>query len=544
MNWTNYLIQANLYLVLFYAFYWLILRRETFFSLNRYYLLFTSLVACLIPLIKTTWFTVTAQPVQQRFLDVTATVMSGYASPIKENWVLGDVLTLIYFFGILVLTTRLIYKLVKLSYLLKDNNQPEAFSFFKKIRINSNLPQQSTIEKHEFIHAKQLHSADILFFEVLAIVNWFNPIIYLYKSSIKHIHEYIADEAVLKTEIDKRSYALLLVSKTFGISPHTLTNNFFNQSLIKQRIEMMNKTKSRKTAIIKYGLSAPLFLLALVLSSATISDSKTINKLSESIQPEKKIREILVPAVVSDFIESKSIGKPKQANKSSIDSNLKSRVTKTDSVGKPPSDKSTNLTIKEVSVTAYPSNDTTETRKVFTNVEVLPSFPGGLEAFGKFLGQNLRYPDVAKKVNIQGRVFCQFVVEKDGSLTNINVVRGIGGGCDEEAVRVLAISPKWMPGKQNGEVVRVSYTIPIFFSLIKENSESKSIPPTPIDISSSSKQLFVVDGVVYKGDTDKLNTELKSTGIQSVNILKGESAIKKYGDKGKDGVIEITTKKK
>ncbi len=108
---------------------------------------------------------------------------------------------------------------------------------------------------------------------------------------------------------------------------------------------------------------------------------------------------------------------------------------------------------------------TEDTNQIFTNVEVLPSFPGGLEQFGKFLGKNLRYPPVARDAGIQGRVFLQFVVEKDGSLTDIKVVRGIGGGCDEEAVRVLKSSPKWNPGVQNGRNVRVSYTIPIFFQL-------------------------------------------------------------------------------
>jgi TonB family protein len=110
-----------------------------------------------------------------------------------------------------------------------------------------------------------------------------------------------------------------------------------------------------------------------------------------------------------------------------------------------------------------PSND--ESDEIFTNVEVLPTFPGGLEQFGKFLGKNLRYPPIARESGIQGRVFCTFVVEKDGSLTDIKVSRGIGGGCDEEAIRVLRSSPKWNPGIQHGRPVRVSYTVPIFFQL-------------------------------------------------------------------------------
>ncbi len=108
---------------------------------------------------------------------------------------------------------------------------------------------------------------------------------------------------------------------------------------------------------------------------------------------------------------------------------------------------------------------TEDTNEIFTNVEVLPNFPGGLPAFGKYLSKNIQYPPIARENNIQGRVIVNFVVEKDGSLTDIKVVRGIGGGADEEAIRVLKKSPKWTPGIQNGRPVRVSYTVPVNFTL-------------------------------------------------------------------------------
>jgi TonB family protein len=106
--------------------------------------------------------------------------------------------------------------------------------------------------------------------------------------------------------------------------------------------------------------------------------------------------------------------------------------------------------------------------KVFSAVEREPSFVGGMEKFYKFLEGIIRYPDVAKRYNVQGKVFITFVVEKDGSLTDIRVVRGVGSGCDEEAVRVMARSPKWNPGMQNGRPVRVQYIMPISFSLVSQ----------------------------------------------------------------------------
>ncbi|MDB5020149.1 MAG: hypothetical protein JWQ28_1276, partial [Pedobacter sp.] len=101
---------------------------------------------------------------------------------------------------------------------------------------------------------RQMHSLDVIFFELLGVFTWFNPVIYLYKQSIKNIHEYLADEEAAQYQGDKQQYSLLLLSSAFGVDPNTLTNSFFNTSMIKKRITMLNKEKSRRTAILKYGL--------------------------------------------------------------------------------------------------------------------------------------------------------------------------------------------------------------------------------------------------------------------------------------------------
>jgi len=114
-----------------------------------------------------------------------------------------------------------------------------------------------------------------------------------------------------------------------------------------------------------------------------------------------------------------------------------------------------------------PSDDDEEVveAEIFTVVESMPSFPGGMGELMKFLGQNINYPTLAKESGIQGRVFINFVVEPNGSISNVKVLRGIGGGCDEEAVRVVKSMPKWSPGKQRGKPVRVSYNLPVKFTL-------------------------------------------------------------------------------
>jgi periplasmic protein TonB len=130
------------------------------------------------------------------------------------------------------------------------------------------------------------------------------------------------------------------------------------------------------------------------------------------------------------------------------------------------------LLIATISLKAQISNPVTITtedsgKKIFTSVEQAPEFPGGLSEFYRFLGMNIRYPEIARKNKTQGRVIIQFIIERDGSVSTINVVRGVSKEIDEESVRVLKLSPKWNPGIQNSRPVRVSYTVPISFSLAK-----------------------------------------------------------------------------
>ena len=647
MNWANYLIQINLYFMLFYAFYIMVLRNETFFNLNRTYLLSASAFALLIPLYRTDWvqsYFIT-EKVQSGWADVNVIMMQGFATPITEEsaWAMGDYLTLIYLVGVVLLSLHLIYRLLLVKKMINSSNHPEAFSFFNKIIVNDNLPQKEQIEKHEQTHAKHFHSADVLFLEILCIINWFNPIMYLYKTSIRHIHEFIADEQALSYKSNKKDYAMLIFSKSFGINPNSLTNNFFNQSLLKRRIQMLQKPKSRKTAILKYGLSAPLFIIAMILSSATIGENKTIKQIENQIQPAKPIAEILMPKIVANLVsqEKKEDGKgiPAETKNSILEDDftpLKKHLAKTlrypteaknkeltskiafvfninksgrienakalnqinnelseegirsltsytekldidagtytifitykfTDIEKNITDETTKLgviknfigevvvsgysnyptAINEVKVTGYSSNKNDEDNVVFTNVEQLPSFPGGVKAFGEFLARNLKYPEKAKKDKIQGRVYLTFIIEKDGSLSGIKVARGIGSGCDEEAVRVLAKSPKWNPGKQNGKIVRVGYTIPIFFNLEGTEQKTGSIQTKPSGTiaSSSNNPLYILDGIEIKGNKEELDKTIKPENIERIDVLKGENAILKYGEKGKDGVVEVTSKK-
>lgn len=113
-------------------------------------------------------------------------------------------------------------------------------------------------------------------------------------------------------------------------------------------------------------------------------------------------------------------------------------------------------------VSGFAQNNEEET---FVMVEEMPEYPGGINKLMEYLSKNIEYPKAARESGIQGRVFVSFIVEKDGSISNVKVIRSIGGGCDEEAVRVVKAMPKWKPGKQRGKAVRVSYMLPVVFKL-------------------------------------------------------------------------------
>jgi len=120
--------------------------------------------------------------------------------------------------------------------------------------------------------------------------------------------------------------------------------------------------------------------------------------------------------------------------------------------------------------------------EVFHVVEDMPSFPGGMEAYNSYLAKNLNYPKQARDKGIEGRVFLSFIVNEDGSLSDLQILRGIGGGCDEEALRVYLESPNWKPGKQRGKIVKTKMQAAITFKLNDENSSQMTIEEVEVEI--------------------------------------------------------------
>lgn len=305
------------------------------------------------------------------------------------------------------------------------------------------------ILKHEETHVAGGHSLDVILFEIVAIINWFNPLIYLYKRSIKLIHEFIADDKATSDGEDKGSYSQLLVSHAFGMAPQQLFNSFSTSSQLRRRLKMLYKSKSPRIALFKYGLSAPLFLALVILSSATTSKKSTFDKLQMTIQN--------IATYPSRKVPSNEASLP--IKKALAPTGPSIRPTKVSSFGTRPAAPAAKLPEK---------NNDDESIHDFASIEEMPDFPGGMKQFYSYVSQNYRYPQAARQAGLSGRLIISFIVEKDGTLSDIKVLRDLGMGTGEEAVSMLGNSPKWIPGMQKGQPVRVQYTLPISLSVNRE----------------------------------------------------------------------------
>ncbi|MFT4031742.1 MAG: M56 family metallopeptidase [Siphonobacter sp.] len=302
MNWLHYLIQVNLYLTGFYGFYRFVLRSETFHQLNRSFLLLGTALSFFIPAMQSDW--VKSWLFTQQ---INATLYHYYnpafvfgqpdswqnevnAHPIR--W--GHLLAILYLFGILFFLGKFSFQLHQLNSLFRNRwhrkaGDKDAFAFFNHFFVGKGLQNRTTIEAHERVHVRQLHSADVIFFELVTIFNWFNPIVHLLKQDIRLLHEYLADEVASQQEASRAEYAMLLFSQQFGVNLSELSHPFFQSSMLKSRINMLRKQPSRRSVLAKYVLIVPVFC-GMIFTSAACSDSEheSIRKTSEPTSQNKK----------------------------------------------------------------------------------------------------------------------------------------------------------------------------------------------------------------------------------------------------------------
>ena len=444
----------------------------------------------------------------------------------------------IYLLGVGVMTLLFLFKLGRLVALIIRSpkrkmssctamftgREQGSFSFFRyAIFPNENVDPD--IMRHEMSHIAHHHSLDILFAEVMMILQWFNPFIYLYKKELQSLHEYQADRDVVATGVDKKNYMMLILQQCTAVDFSGMSNNF-SLILTKKRIKMI--TRNEKAKGLWWRLLATLPVLAVLM----IANTKVT---AQEQQPEKKQINVEIgqfeifddngfPMDLTDTIIYNEDGsyvhfKTTEAP-DPMTGEMRSKITATSCNADGTPNENIKFTINAIEkhgdTTMYTvepftldadnfrlSIQTTEDNPVqiirnnndsiYQIVDEMPQFPGGEKAMMEYVAKNVKYPQEAKDKEIQGRVFVSFVIEKDGSVNEVKVERGIGGGCDEEAVRVVKAMPKWKPGKQDGKPVRVSYMMPFFFKLEESKTNSNSLVGTTWEGTGTGTK----DGVTY-----------------------------------------------
>ncbi|MBE7178094.1 MAG: energy transducer TonB [Mucilaginibacter polytrichastri] len=509
MNTLIYVLLVNICLAACYGFYHIFLRKETFHQLNRVYLLAAIALCYILPLLQSETVqgllvtqrvqeTVQASPVYQTIYLLPATAESGL------TWF--DLLLSVYAAGVLAGGAVLAVSVWQLRKYSRKAHTGEAWSFFGVKKVDPGLPGTDMIAEHEDVHSRQGHSVDVMLCEMLVILNWFNPAAYFLRRALRQLHEYIADANASKE--NKAAYAALLLSRQFSVNPSHLAHSFLGFKQVKNRLMMIKRNPSRKSALLKYGLLLPVFACLLILSAATTKQNSAVAALRNSVE-EFGEKEVMVKGEV---IPDKPI-----------------------------------MLLK-------PFGAKQDTTISFASVDVLPEPQGGMMGFGKYIQENYKVPEAAVKSKSKGgRIVTSFIVEADGKLSNVKVVRDMGYGTGEEAVRVLEKMPAWTPGKQKGEAVRVAYTLPIAITLEGDNQKKDSSgggPKTGMnnnrgtlgEESPQSKPLYVVDGKVLTNDA-QIDKVVKNTlAIEAIEVLHEGKAIDQYGEQGKNGVILVTTK--
>ena len=500
-----YFLKINVGIIVFYIFYRLFFYKDTFFHWRRTALLCFLGVSLFYPMLNLQEWVKAHEPMVV-IADLYATtllpevVFEETITPTHTNWqeFATNSLSIIYFCGVILLFIRFIMQLTSIILLRIQckvteiqgvrvqilNKASGPFSFFHWIFVHPESHTQEELAEiltHEQTHAHQLHSADIMFSELICIACWFNPFIWLMKREIRNNLEYMADQRVLQTGYDYKVYQYHLLGLAHNKAAATLYNSFHVLPL-KNRIKMMNKKRTKEIGRTKYLLFLPLAALLLIISNIEAVARTTKNFAREVIQTVEKSTEQVTKATgqIPEQATVEEVTIPKEI----------------------PAD--IDITDKDPSAIMQKVN-TGDDDDIFDVVEEMPVFPGGQTGLMEFIAKNLRYPVKAQKEGIQGRVIARFIVEKDGSVSNLAVARrSASSELDAEAIRVLSTMPKWTPGKQRGKEVRVKYTVPIAFRLSGPEVE---------EIKDSKLMEVVVVGYAPKDDIITPEVVLESAEI-------------------------------
>ena len=510
-----YILKSAACLAVFYLFYKLLMSRDTFHRFNRFALLGLLVLSSLLPLVEASVNSPAA--VQETMLTLEQLLLLADIQPEGESMVAATpsatvlwlrAALLVYLTGIVFFIVRNLCSLARLGRLIRQGKREALDSYLpdrkeKNVRLvvhdydiapfswmhwiviaRKDLEENGReILIHELAHIRNRHSWDLLLADLCIFVQWFNPAAWLLKQELQNIHEYEADETVLREGVNARNYQMLLIKKAVGTRLYSMANSF-NHSSLKKRITMMLKEKSNPWARAKY-----LYILPLAALAVTAFARPEVSAVADEISAVK----VIAPAVHD-----------------SIQPNVQPAV-------------------------AAPSSA----------LDQMPEFPGGMEALNTYLRNNIRYPQEAQKAGIQGRVIIQFIVSKDGSITDAEVVESVDPQLDAEGLRLIKNMPRWKPGMRKGQAIRVKQTLPIRFAFTKTSDKPEN--SNSIFLKNGSYNSSLKDVILLVNEQEvspEIFRAIDPQRIQSVTVLKDQASLAKYTtDKSKTGIIQVKLKK-
>lgn len=536
-----YLLKVNVAFVLFYAFYRLFFYKDTFFKLRRAILLAFFGLALFYPLLNIQDWVRQQEPIvdviymYSAMLPEATAKADAAASVDWHGWLLGS-LGFIYWGIVAFLCGRFLVQLSSILWLAHTSERvvihetpvyalrkaAGPFSFFRMVFLHPESHSDKETDEiltHECTHVSQWHSIDVILSEMMCMACWFNPFVWLLKREVRHNLEYLADNTVIQSGYDSKSYQYHLLGLAHHQSVTTLYNSF-NVLHLKNRIMMMNKKRSPGIVRTKYLIFIPLVGILMLLSNIEAVARLTVRLANEAtvsnamvtatgILVDETGQPLIGASVVVKGGKERTITDKKGAFSLEVPANaiLRCSYQGRESQEVLAADM-TNNTHLSLSSKSREMNE-----QVFTVVEKMPSFPGGDAELLKYIATNIKYPKESQDNGEQGRVICSFIVGRDGSVNNPEVLRGVTPLLNEEAVRVINTMPRWNPGMQRGKAVAVKYTVPITFRLKSPVEEAKEETLTVVDVMpqypGGDRELlkFIAQSIKYPTDAQEAGVQ-------------------------------------
>ncbi len=497
LDFLIYDAKVAVLIAVFYLFYRLVLSKETFHRVNRVVLLLTAVMSFVLPLCVITMHetvVVAAMPAVE-IGEVQAVVADKPDTPL---WQIA--LPVLFIIGVVATLGYTVTSLANLMLLIRHSEKHRQedgvvicvtdrkvspFSWFHYIVLSRQdyTEHDAAVLAHERAHIRLRHSWDVLLVDTLTALQWFNPAMWMLRQDLRAIHEYEADGAVLSQGFNARQYQYLLITKVASIGGYSIANGI-SHSTLKNRIHMMLHKESRRSHLLKLLALVPIVGTAMALNAETVTDYQYQT-------PHKK----------------QIIKKGKKAATIKADGGNEIVVIER------------TVTPQNTDPVEMPNGmEVEKTEKAFDVVEQMPQYPGGPAALMQFLAQNIRYPEEAHKAGVQGRVIVSFVVETDGSISEAKAVKSVSSELDAEALRVINCMPNWIPGRQNGEAVRVKYVVPVTFRL--QDDDKPAVGHVKLGTDHKGKEFEVMmDGQVV--DAEVLNS-INPADIESMHVEKAK----------------------